>query len=185
MVKNPPASAGDAGSVPGSGRFPRGGHGNPLQYSCLGNPMDRGAWRATVHRDTTEVTEHTQQTCRNSLKKSRTTIVSGSPWDTRFLEGQCVCTLRLFLCTAWSTLLSNQVCMTALDVEVADTRSLPDLGCPSTLVRTPGFSFPRQISNFLLPKTNSKSNQPYSSSQVFRAQFLRKVSQCVDLFCTF
>ena len=52
-VKNPPANAGDkrdSGSVPGSGRFPREGSGNPLQYSCLDNPMDRGAWRATVHR---------------------------------------------------------------------------------------------------------------------------------------
>ena len=52
MVKNPPASAGDArdvGLIPGSGRSPGGGDGNPLQYSCLGNPMDRGAWRATVH----------------------------------------------------------------------------------------------------------------------------------------
>ena len=42
--------AGDAGLIPGSGRSPGGGNGNPLQYSCLGNPMDRGAWRATVHR---------------------------------------------------------------------------------------------------------------------------------------
>ena len=41
--------AGDAGSIPGSGRSPGGGHGNPPQYSCLENPMDRGAWRATVH----------------------------------------------------------------------------------------------------------------------------------------
>ena len=52
MVKNPPANAGDtrdAGLIPGSGRFPGGGHGNPLQYSCLENPMDRGAWWATVH----------------------------------------------------------------------------------------------------------------------------------------
>ena len=39
----------DAGSIPGSGRSPRGGHGNPLQYSCLENPMDRGAWWAVVH----------------------------------------------------------------------------------------------------------------------------------------
>ena len=47
VVKNLPASAGDirdAGSIPGSGRSPRGGHGNPLQSSCLQNPMDRGAW---------------------------------------------------------------------------------------------------------------------------------------------
>ena len=38
-----------AGSIPGLGRSPRGGHGNPFQYSCLENPMDRGAWQATVH----------------------------------------------------------------------------------------------------------------------------------------
>ena len=48
MVKNPPASAGDAGLIPGSGRSPGEGNGNPLQYSCLGNPMARGAWRVTV-----------------------------------------------------------------------------------------------------------------------------------------
>ena len=50
MVKKPPASAGDVGDVgliPGSGRSPGGGDSNPLQYSCLENPMDRGAWRAT------------------------------------------------------------------------------------------------------------------------------------------
>ena len=40
---------GDPGSIPGSGRSPGEGHGNPLQYSCLENPMDRGAWKATVH----------------------------------------------------------------------------------------------------------------------------------------
>ena len=52
VVKNPPAKAEDArdaGLIPGSGRSPGGGHGNPLQYSCLENPMDRGAWRATAH----------------------------------------------------------------------------------------------------------------------------------------
>ena len=48
LVKNPSASVGDVGSVPVSGRFPGEGNGNPLQYSCLGNPMDRGAWRVTV-----------------------------------------------------------------------------------------------------------------------------------------
>ena len=53
MVKNLPASAadvGDMGSIPGLGRSLGGGNGNPLQYSCLENPMDRGAWQATVHR---------------------------------------------------------------------------------------------------------------------------------------
>ena len=50
VVKNPPANAGDVGSIPGWGRSPGGGHGNPLQYSWLENPMDRAAWRAAVHR---------------------------------------------------------------------------------------------------------------------------------------
>ena len=49
VVKNPSANAGDLGSIPGSGRSPGEGNGNPLQYSCLGNPMDRGAWWAAVH----------------------------------------------------------------------------------------------------------------------------------------
>ena len=51
-VKDLPANAGDvrdAGSIPGTRRSPEGGHGNPLQYSCLENPMDRGAWQAPVH----------------------------------------------------------------------------------------------------------------------------------------
>ena len=54
VVKNPPDSAGDVtgdmGSIPGSGRSPEGRHVNPLQYSCLENPMGRGAWRAIVDR---------------------------------------------------------------------------------------------------------------------------------------
>ena len=52
VVNNPPANGGDirnTGSIPGLGRSPGGGHGNPLQYSCLENPMDRVAWRSTVH----------------------------------------------------------------------------------------------------------------------------------------
>ena len=56
VVKTLPANARDirdAGSIPGLGRSPGGGHGDPLQYPCLENPMDRGAWQATVH----EVTE--------------------------------------------------------------------------------------------------------------------------------
>ena len=58
-VKNLPANTRDAGSIPGPGRAPGGGHGNPLQYSCLENPMNRGAWQAAVHR-VTEVTKQQQ-----------------------------------------------------------------------------------------------------------------------------
>ena len=49
VVKNPPTNAGDTSSIPRSGRSPGEENGNPLQHSCLGNPVDRGAWWATVH----------------------------------------------------------------------------------------------------------------------------------------
>ena len=58
LVKNPPASAGDVrdmDSIPGLGRSPGRGHGNSLQYSCLENPIDRGAWWATLHEVTKEL----------------------------------------------------------------------------------------------------------------------------------
>ena len=61
MVKNPPANSRDAGDnlIPGSGRSPGEENGNSLQYSCLENPVDRGAWRATVHGITeSDMTEH-------------------------------------------------------------------------------------------------------------------------------
>ena len=60
VVKHLPASAGDirdVGSIPGLGRSPGGGRGNPLQYSCLENPMDRGAWQASVHGVTQSQTQ--------------------------------------------------------------------------------------------------------------------------------
>ena len=50
VVKNLPVDAGDAGSIPGSGRSPGGGHGNQIQYSCMENSKDRGEWQATIHR---------------------------------------------------------------------------------------------------------------------------------------
>ena len=57
VVKNPPSNAGDLGSIPGSGRFSGGGHGNPLQYPCLENPMDRGAWWVPQVRKELDATE--------------------------------------------------------------------------------------------------------------------------------
>ena len=70
VVKNLPANAGDirdAGSIPGSGRSPGEGNGNPLQYSCLENPRDRGAWWATVHGVTKSwptLTTHIHTSCK-------------------------------------------------------------------------------------------------------------------------
>ena len=55
VVKSPAANAGEAGSIPVSGRSPGAGNSNPLQYSSLGNPMDRGAWQARVHGVTEEL----------------------------------------------------------------------------------------------------------------------------------
>ena len=69
MIKNLPANAGDAGSIPGSGRSSGGGNGNPFQYSCLENPMDRGACQARIHGDNRELdaTKHIQDKQKNIL----------------------------------------------------------------------------------------------------------------------
>ena len=67
MVKNQSANAGEVTLIPGLGRSPGEENGNPFQYSCLGNPMDRGAWWATVHRDCTE-SDITEQLSAHTLK---------------------------------------------------------------------------------------------------------------------
>ena len=75
VVKNLPVNSGDVrdvGSTPGLGRSPGGGHDNPLQYSCLENPMDRGAWRALVHR----VTKSKTQLKQPSMHARKDTITS-------------------------------------------------------------------------------------------------------------
>ena len=81
VVKNLPANAGDMGSVPGWGRSPGGGHGNPLQYACLRNPTDWGAWRAIAHRDTKSCTQPkwlTMHTCR--LHGGKVTVLLTWVW---------------------------------------------------------------------------------------------------------
>ena len=70
VVKNPPANAGDTGSVPGLGRFSEGENGNPLQYSYLENSMDRGAQQATVHRVTESQIQLSTEQSTNSYSKS-------------------------------------------------------------------------------------------------------------------
>ena len=84
MIKNPHANAGDTrdrGLIPGLGRSPKIGNGNPLQYSCLGNRMERGAWWATVHRVakswTCQATEHTHKTEESRLIYGQDTLGVG------------------------------------------------------------------------------------------------------------
>ena len=80
VIKNLPDSAGnirDLGLIPGSGRSPGGGHGNPLQCPYLENPMDRGAWRATVHR----ATQRDESECRSVVSNSLRPHELYSPWD--------------------------------------------------------------------------------------------------------
>ena len=79
-VKNLPANAGnirDMSSISGLGRSPGGGHGSPLQYSCLENPMDRGAWQATVHRVTQSQTQLKQLSTHACMIKN----ICGCPVD--------------------------------------------------------------------------------------------------------
>ena len=87
MVKNPLANAGDvrdSDSIPGAGRSPGEGHGNPLQYSCLENPMDRGAQRASLQRvaelDITEVTKHSKSKGEVKVKSLSRVQPSATPW---------------------------------------------------------------------------------------------------------
>ena len=81
MVKNLPANVGDVDSIPGSGRSPGEGNGNPLQYSCLENPMDRGAWRETVPG--VRETDMTQQLNNNFVLYGNTLVLSGPLFDVK------------------------------------------------------------------------------------------------------
>ena len=89
MVQNPPANAGDTSLIPGSGRSPGEGHGNPFQYSCLENPLDRGAWWATSHRsqraghhlsDLNIISTGSQD---KGFNETFTWFVSTKSWDSR------------------------------------------------------------------------------------------------------
>ena len=95
-------SAGDPGSISGSERSPGGGHGNPLEYSCLENPTDRGAWRATVHRVAKSQTglskARATHTHTHTHRLSHTqTLTHTSPSRTRLLSSG-VCAVPLTAC---------------------------------------------------------------------------------------
>ena len=71
LVKNPPANTGNAGTIPGLERSPGEGNGNPLQYSGLENPVDRGAWRAAVHRVKKSRIQLSDLACRQGLGEGK------------------------------------------------------------------------------------------------------------------
>ena len=106
VVKYLPDNAGDTSSIPGSGASPAGGNGNPLRYSCLGNPMDRGAWHATVHKVAKSWTQLGDWTCTQLNNYSRVlwlilhyiTVLEYSNLTIYFFF-QCVVYFHLFLIT--------------------------------------------------------------------------------------
>ena len=78
MLKNLPTNAGDMGLIPGSGRSPGEGNGNPLQYYCLENPMDRGAWQAVVHGVAKEPVRTQELNNHNNNNNNRISVSSFS-----------------------------------------------------------------------------------------------------------
>ena len=91
MVKNLPANAGDAGLIPGSGRPSGGGNGNPLQFSCPGDPMDRGPLRAAVHRAIKESDTTEQLNNNNLLEQTQNARWGGWGLSTPVCVCVCVC----------------------------------------------------------------------------------------------
>ena len=92
VVKNPPANAGDirdSGSMPGSGRSPGEGNGNPLQYTCLENSMDRGAWQAIVHEVANSQTQLTLHFICVQLCTIPRTVVRQTPLSMGFFRQEC------------------------------------------------------------------------------------------------
>ena len=87
MVKNPPANAGDTGdvgSIPGSGKSPEEGNGNPLQYSCLGNPINRGVWWPTVHWVTKSwalLSTHVHSSLKPVLREKKKKTLLSAPFN--------------------------------------------------------------------------------------------------------
>ena len=84
VVKNLPANVGDMGSIPGLGRSPGEGNGNPLQYSCLGNPMDRGAWWATVRGGVTKESNTTDYLNNNNKAFPTDYLLQEDNWSSLY-----------------------------------------------------------------------------------------------------
>ena len=123
MVKNPPAIAGDmrdVSSIPRLGRSPGGGHDNSLQYSCLGNPMDRGAWWAEVHRVAKSCTPQKRLGTRTCVLGWTQRLLGFSPASSKCSQASLRMSFVLVLHTASRTafpcLFSFHGCPTALAI---------------------------------------------------------------------
>ena len=136
VVKNWPASAGDVRAtrlLPGSGRSPGGGHGNPLQYSCLENPIDRGVWQATVHRESKRELVMDREawcTAAHRVAKSRT---RRSNWTESHLahvhSGRFIDYFSILSRTSDTQVLSNSgyfVCPSSLSSCLKEQNSTPE-----------------------------------------------------------
>ena len=106
-VKAPACNAGDLGSIPGLGRSPREGNGNPLQYSCLENPMDGGAWWATVHGVTKRWTRLSDFTLKAYIKKA----------ECRGIDAFELWCWRRLLRVPWTARRSNQSILKEISIE--------------------------------------------------------------------
>ena len=125
MVKNPPANAGDVGLIPGSGRSPGEGNGNPLQHSCLRNSMDRGAWWATVHgvtksrarlsNWTAAAAAESRQSCPTLRPRRRQPARLPRPWDSPGKNTGGGCHFRLQCMQVKSEGEVTQSCLTLSD----------------------------------------------------------------------
>ena len=104
MLKNLPADARDVGSLPWSGRSPGGGHGNPLQYSFLENPMDRGAWQAIVHRVIKSWTQLSDLACVRAHTHMHAHILNDNALVTLldfYTQYQCYVNIAMSVCTGY------------------------------------------------------------------------------------
>ena len=155
MVKNLPASSGDAadtGSIPGSRRSPGGGHANPLWYSCLENPKDRGAWWATVHGVARSRTQLSNWTCSAHIKWYLKCPLK--PWSFNIWAGLRRFFWSRFIYLSYFSLLCHHRFETLLGAQVR--AGLCSRGGGKKLFRRHSFLCPPGLSSFKNDKKNAE-----------------------------